>query len=97
MGEIIRNGEKVRFEFEKSEILQFKDLKIGDKFIVMPVPGDDSGRGGFKETHWILQKTAEAKESIGSDGYKYFPENTIRLVGGNPISDVPEMWVIKIE
>lgn len=39
-----------------SEKLTFGKLPIGEKFICLPVEGDNSGHGGFKGAHYIFKK-----------------------------------------
>ena len=39
------------------ETLTFGELKIGQKFISLPLPGDNSGHGGFLGAHHIFTKT----------------------------------------
>lgn len=45
----------------RNDKLTFGDLAIGDRFIGFPLPGDDSGHGGYKGTHWIYQKISKRK------------------------------------
>lgn len=42
---------------ENFDCLTFGDLKIGQKFISLPEPGDNKGHGGLREGHWIFIKT----------------------------------------
>jgi len=46
---------------EEFEPLTFGELKPGEKFISLPIPGDNSGHGGFRGTSWIFIKTEEKK------------------------------------
>jgi len=46
---------------EEFEPLTFEELKIEENFISFPLPGDNSGHGGFRETSWIFIKTKENK------------------------------------
>lgn len=39
------------------EPLTFGELEIGQKFICLPLPGDNHGHGGFKGAHYIFTKT----------------------------------------
>src|SRR3989344_4474225 len=41
------------------EPLTFGELKVGQKFIALPLPGDNHGHGGFKGAHYIFTKTHE--------------------------------------
>ncbi|MDA2935972.1 hypothetical protein MYX06_02035 [Patescibacteria group bacterium AH-259-L05] len=94
MGEVIHeeNG-NVRFEFHESEALQFKDLKVGDKFIAMPLPGDDSGHGGFKGEFPIFKKIEV------TPNYKFsgtLTDNAILLSDGTARILSSNIWVIQI-
>lgn len=40
------------------ETLAFKDLKVGSKFIALPLPGDNNGHGGFLGAYFIFEKVA---------------------------------------
>ena len=90
-----RLAEKLRKEFvemsdEMYEPLTFGDLKEGENFIGLPVPGDNRGQGGFKGAHDIFKKI-EKFSSVFPGTY-----NAIRLKGG--ISMMPdEMPVIKVD
>lgn len=39
------------------ETLSFGELKVGERFISMPLPGDNSGHGGFRGSSWLFKKT----------------------------------------
>ena len=70
--------------------LTFGDLEQGDKFIVLPVAGDDSGHGGLKGSHVLFYKWPCA-ESFSESGYcaKNFSSGTF--------SRIPDLMdVIKI-
>lgn len=41
------------------EPLTFGELKIGQKFICFPLPGDNHGHGGFRGANYIFTKTHE--------------------------------------
>lgn len=43
------------------ESLRFGELKIGQKFIFLPFPGDNAGHKGFKVAHRIFTKTQHLK------------------------------------
>ena len=38
--------------------LSFGELKVGDRFICMPCPGDNHGHGGFRGKHNLFVKTS---------------------------------------
>ncbi|MBI5732669.1 hypothetical protein HY967_01780 [Candidatus Jorgensenbacteria bacterium] len=44
--------------------LTFGKLAVGDKFIGLPIPGDDKGHGGLKGVHLIFIKTEEAEAAF---------------------------------
>ena len=48
------------------ETLTFGELKVGQKFIVLPLPGDNSGHGGFRGTHYIFTKTKQSIDRVKS-------------------------------
>lgn len=78
---------------EMYESLTFGDLKEGDKFIVLPIPipGDNSGQGGFKGAHHIFVKSKRVSGLCGSDG------NAVRIRYGT-FSMMPDLMpVIKVE
>jgi len=69
-----------------NEKLTFGELLIGDKFISVPVPGDNAGHGGYKGAHYLFMKIG-----IG------YSENAVN-VGTGTVSDMPlTMEVILIK
>ena len=52
------------------EPLTFGGLKIGQKFICLPEPGDNNGHGGFKKAHRIFTKTHQKVTKMGP-GFTY--------------------------
>lgn len=50
-----------------SSHLTFCDLKPGDHFIGFPLPGDDSGHGGYLGAHRLFAKTRESAPSVYKD------------------------------
>lgn len=57
------------------EPLTFKELKVGQKFIGFPVPGDNEGHGGFREVHYIFTKRIR-QMAIGYGGIsRSFPDS----------------------
>lgn len=96
MGEVARvklahGDERIEFSFWKSEVLQFKDLKVSDKFIIMPMPGDDAGHGGFKQVHWIFVKIKEVSHPLSD-----LKDNAKRLQDGGLVNITPNMEVIRV-
>jgi hypothetical protein len=41
---------------EAYEALTFKDLKVGDRYIAFPRPGDNEGHGGFLGENYVFEK-----------------------------------------
>lgn len=73
---------------EAFEVLTFGELEIGDRYIALPLPGDNEGHGGFRGTSYIFQKV-EVQSS------KY---NSKKLSGSYAFSCMPDgMAVIKVE
>lgn len=74
--------------FENYGTLEFKDLKIGDKYIALPVPGDNQRHVGFVKPYYIFEKIDKR------DDLRY---NSKRLKD-NLLTKIPEkMPIIKIE
>lgn len=44
---------------EEFEPFTFGELKEGQKFITFPSPGDNHGHGGFRNAHYLFQKTKD--------------------------------------
>ncbi|KKR45840.1 MAG: hypothetical protein UU22_C0023G0004 [Parcubacteria group bacterium GW2011_GWA2_40_8] len=81
--------------YNRNEKLTFGDLKIGDTFIAFPLPGDNSGHGGYKGAHWIFMKLATVTQSVAV--MASVDRNSIRLLDG-VLSNMPDsMPVIKVE
>jgi hypothetical protein len=72
------------------EPLTFGDLKEGDKFISMPIPGDNSGHGGLLGGSYLFMK-------INLITTPTMQANAIRLFGGFLIRNYDQMLVLKIE
>ena len=68
-----------------SEKLTFGELKIGDKFIVFPISGDDAGHGGFKGGHNLFMKVKILKKI-----------EALRISDGNTSKFDKSMCVIKV-
>ena len=69
------------------EPLTFGDLSVEDKFIVMPMPGDNSGHDGFLNGSYLFQKirTCSANNL-----------NSVRLIDNMSFRMLDSMWVLKI-
>ena len=74
------------------EALTFGDLKIGDRYIALPFPGDNEGHGGFKGEYYIHEKIKPARTNLSS-----LPNNTINIKN-KIFSHIPDsMLIIKLE
>ena len=80
----------VEAKHEDCEPLMLGDLIRGDKFIVMPTPGDNSGHGGLLSGSYLFLAT----EKIG---HSKFVTNCIRLCDGTPLLIKDEVFVLKVE
>lgn len=78
------------------EPLTFGELKVGQKFICLPCPGDNQGHGGFKENHYIFTKTHEVVKTLAGV-YAGSPMGRA-MNNSKQISDLPHsLLVIRIE
>jgi hypothetical protein len=41
---------------ESFRVLTFGELKIGDEYIALPLPGDNEGHGGFRGSYNLFRK-----------------------------------------
>lgn len=70
--------------------LTFGELTGGNKFIAMPIPGDNHGHGGLLGVNYILMKI-HPRISFGS------PYSAIRVIDGVPIHVSDEEWVYLVQ
>lgn len=82
------------------QTLKFGELKVGDKFISLPLPGDNHGHGGFRISHHVFIKNIECVTETIS-GLEYHPSiqhgRATNMANGNS-SDFPHsMPVILLE
>lgn len=82
--------EYISFPEEFYKHLKLEELKEGDKYISLPVPGDNSGHGGFRGTHYIFGKIKPIKNNFG------VYENAVRLADGVLSSHPDDLPVIKV-
>jgi hypothetical protein len=88
---IVRMQQLMLQDLSEKAKLSFGDLKEGDKFIGFPLPGDNSGYGGYKGTHYIYVKTTDTDpKTMGGS-------NAIKLSSGHAVKFLGLMNVIKIE
>lgn len=79
----------------EEECLTFGDLERGQKFIAKPLPGDNSGHGGYAGVHYIFMKTESMP--YPDQGISRPPANTVDLKRGY-LSHTPDsMLVIPVE
>lgn len=88
----------VKMPGEFFEPLTFGELKIGQKFICLPLPGDNSGHGGFRGAHYIFTKTHKVVTEA-APGLPYgISHGRAMNDHGNISSDCPHsMFVILVE
>lgn len=88
----------VEMPSECFEPLTFGELKIGQEFICLPCPGDNSGHGGFRGAHYIFTKTHEVFTKA-APGLPYSIPNGRAMNNHSQIpSDFPlSMFVILVE
>ncbi|MEI6672920.1 MAG: hypothetical protein WCL02_06430 [bacterium] len=62
---------------EHFETLTFGEVKEGKTFISFPLPGDNSGHGGFKRAHYLFRKTGnELAINTKNEKESHFHEST---------------------
>jgi len=80
------------------EPLAFGELKVGQKFIGLPLPGDNSGHGGFRGSAYIFVKTDESITKAGPDLPYGIPHGRAVNISRGISSDLPHsMYVIRVE
>lgn len=79
-------------EMNEEDILTFGELKVGQKFIGMPIPGDNAGHGGYRGAHWLFIKT-----QMKVKGYSIPHGRSVRINDGQECDDPNEMPVILVE
>lgn len=70
-------------------ILTFGELKVGERYIVLPLPGDNKGHGGFRGPYYLSEKIKPSSDNPH--------DNAIRVKDGTPYNSPDSMPVIKIE
>lgn len=93
-----QQAEKLKEKFDTStaeecEPLTFGDLEEGDQFICFPLPGDNSGHGGFKKGSYLFTK--ESME-VTNTSTSVTSGNGIRNVDKNISSFPLSMIVLKV-
>lgn len=74
--------------------LSFGELKVGEKFIGLYLPGDNRRHGGYRKTHFIFQKLDLKNIKIDE---LHGDENSVKL-STNVFSHMPDsMPVIRVE
>lgn len=77
--------------------LTFGELDVGQKFIGMPLPGDDHGHGGFRGAEYVFVKT-DGDIAEAGHGLPYaIPHGRAKNISRNISSDFPHsMYVIRV-
>ncbi|MDO8658504.1 MAG: hypothetical protein Q7K55_07210 [Candidatus Levybacteria bacterium] len=88
-------GKELRNRFveasnQECEPLTFGDIVDGNKFISMPMPGDNHGHGGFLNGSYLFVKT----ELICDPRT---PTNATRVFDGSHVHFKDHMYILKIE
>ena len=65
---------------ESFKTLTFGELKRGDRFIDLPWPGNNSGHGGFRRTHWIYVKSSRYTSTRQKDGSQMKYESFLEVI-----------------
>jgi len=60
----------------------FKDLNVGEKFLAFPIPGDNSGHGGFLGAQWIFKKIKPNQEK---NAIRNFDGICVNFYDGYPV------------
>lgn len=78
------------------ETLTFGELAVGQKFIALPLPGDNGGHGGLRGVYFILTKT---RHSVSSEfGMPYVKPYGQAVNSRSIVSNCPHsMPVIRVE
>ncbi|MEK7516375.1 MAG: hypothetical protein AAB562_02145 [Patescibacteria group bacterium] len=80
------------------EPLTFGELKIGQKFIGLPLPGDNHGHGGLRGTEYLFTKTDESITEAGPRLPYGIPHGRAVNISRGVWSDFPtSMYVIRVE
>jgi hypothetical protein len=85
---------------EEFEPLRFGEIKVGESFIGFPLPGDNSGHGGFRGTNFLFIKTTEKVKEVkpGMPYSKEVPHGGATKINRNHEHHFPDsMLVIKVE
>ena len=76
------------------EPLTFDDLEVGDKFIVMPLPGDNSGHDGLLGEARLFRKINPTKSTKSVANIYY---NAARLISSDLAHINDNEWVYKVK
>ena len=77
--------------------LTFKELGVGDKFIAFPLPGDNSGHGGFRGSMNLFTKTEKSRIYYDTSKIKFGVPTGVAIDYRGVESMLPHsMHVIKI-
>ena len=103
-GTRVNLGREVREEWVKAqdiccEPLNFSDLDIGDMFILMPMPGDNSGHGGLLGGSYLFRKINPEPVSnihIYSLNSPFRFLNALHVNNGGKIAMGDHQWVYRV-
>lgn len=77
------------------EPLTFGELMVGQKFISLPCPGDNSGHGGLKMAHYLFVKT---QQNVAKIKGSFHVRGRAVDISHNTSSDFPNsMLVVLVE
>ena len=65
---------------ENFATLCFAELSIGDHFITLPVPGDNEGHGGLRQSHRLYVKVNRECARRFRDDFEVGFEKSLRVV-----------------
>lgn len=68
-------GDWMKIPAKYFEPLTFGELKVGQKFIGLPIPGDNEGYGGLRDAHYIFTKTNYEKAVNNKGISRDFPDS----------------------
>lgn len=87
----------VKIPDECFEPQTFGELKVDQKFIGLPLPGDNSGHGGLRGLHSVFTKTRQ-RVTKTENGLRYGIPHGKAVNSGGVSSDFPNsMFVIHVE
>lgn len=92
-----KKSDWIKMPEEYFETLSFGELKVGQRFIFFPSPGDNHGHGGFKGAHYIFVKTDIDAQSSPGVPFGIPTGRAINCNNGHPSYCPHTMSVILVE